>query len=251
MIKAIIIEDEQQARVALKHEINHYCPDLEIVAEADSVSSGITAIQNNPSNLIFLDIQLTDGVGFDILEAVQPLDAKVIFTTAYSEYALRAIKFSALDYLLKPIDGEELAAAVGKVRQEQSADYQRQINNLLQFHRQKDQHKRIALATSDGIHLYELRNIIRCSSEGNYTNIFFTNKRKLLVAKTLKELEELLSPFDFERIHKSHIINLDHLESYLNKDNGYVVLSDGTSISVSQRKKPQLLAVLNGFNKKY
>ena len=248
MLKAIIIDDEQQARVALKQELEFNCPQIEIIAEADSVKKGIATILEYRPDLIFLDIQLTDGIGFDILETIKNIDFKIIFTTAYSDYALKAIKFSALDYLLKPIDGQELKIAVEKLTKRTQENFNQQINNFLNNHQSSNQQKRIALTTAEGIHLYELQQIVRCTSEGNYTRIFFNNGKKLLVAKTLKDLEELLCQYNFERIHKSHIININHLVSYLNKDNGFVVMSDQSTIAVAQRKKSHLLSVLNALN---
>ncbi|MEL6925379.1 MAG: LytTR family DNA-binding domain-containing protein, partial [Bacteroidota bacterium] len=239
MLKAIIIDDEQQARIALQQELKFNCPQVKIVAEAHSVRSGIRSITEHKPDLVFLDIQLSDGIGFDILENVNDISFKVIFTTAYSDYALKAIKFSALDYLLKPIDGRELKIAVEKIAERPQENFNQQVRNFINNQQLSNPKKRIALSTSEGIHLYELQQIIRCASEGNYTNIYFTNGKRLLVAKTLKELEELLCQYNFSRIHKSHIINIDHLVSYLNKDNGYVVMSDKSTIAVAQRKKSQ------------
>jgi two-component system LytT family response regulator len=247
-MNAIIIDDETQARKALLQEINFNCPYVQILAEAYDVKSGIKAIIQYQPELVFLDVQLTDGLGFDILDALENTNFRVIFTTAYSEYALKAIKFSALDYLLKPINGEELKDAVEKLRNSKNDLYQLQLQNFFQNQERQNPNKRIALNTSEGIHIFELKDIVRCTSEGNYTNFFFTNGKKLLIAKTLKETEELLSPYQFERIHKSHIINLDHLVSYLNKDNGYVIMSDHSEITVSQRKKSNFLSTLNAFN---
>ena len=248
MMKTIIIDDENHARIALKQEIEFNCPQLQIVAEANNVKTGIEVIHTHQPDLVFLDIQLTDGLGFDILDQVKHLKFKVIFTTAYSEYALKAIKFSALDYLLKPIDGEELREAIQRLKQSTQESFDLQIQNFFKNQQLQNPHKRIAFNTAEGIHLYELQNIIRCTSEGNYTHFYFSNGKKLLIAKTLKEAEELLCSYNFERIHKSHIINLDHMVSYFNKDNGYVVMSDKSEITVSQRKKPKLLALLNSFN---
>ena len=248
MLKTIIIDDERQARIALRQEIEFNCPGIEIIAECDDVRSGVSTINSLKPELVFLDIQLTDGLGFDILEKVKDQRFKIIFTTAYSEYALKAIKFSALDYLLKPIDGEELKTAIQRLENKSQDSFNLQIQNFFQNQRLQNPNKRIALNTAEGIHLHELQNIVRCTSEGNYTQFFFTDGKKLLIAKTLKETEELLSNYNFERIHKSHIINLDHMKSYLNKDNGYVVMSDNSQITVSQRKKPNLLSILNSYN---
>ena len=248
MIRAIIIEDEQQARVALRQELALNCPQVQIMAEASDVKSGIAVVREHQPDLLFLDIQLTDGLGFKVLEATLELSYRVIFTTAFSDYALKAIKFSALDYLLKPIDGNELRMAVEKISLHTQQNYQMQLDNFLNHYKKENAQKRIALSTAEGIHLYELKNIIRCSSEGNYTRFYFADGKKLMIAKTLKELEELLCQYNFERIHKSHIINLDHLVSYINKDNGYVLLSDKSTISIAQRKKAKLLSILNAYN---
>ena len=246
MIKAILIDDETTARLALRQEIQQSCPEIEIIAEAATVEAAIHLLSQLQVQLVFLDVQLSDGSGFDILEKIERPEFKVIFTTAHSHYALRAIKFSALDYLLKPIAGPELRAAVRKVQVAPIDVFQQQLSNLL--HQRDRKPQRIALATADGIHLYELSTIIRCTADGNYTRIFFTNGQQTLVAKTLKGLEELLQGQQFERIHKSHIINIDHLRSYLTRDNGQVVLSDRSILQVAQRKKAALLQRLHAFN---
>ena len=145
------------------------------------------------------------------------------------------------------MDGEELKAAIQRLKASSQENFNLQVQTFLHNQQHQNPHKRIALHTSDGIHLFELQEIIRCSSEGNYSKFYFTSGKKLLIANTLKEVEELLCPYHFERIHKSHIINLDHMVRYLNKDNGYVVMSDQSEITVSQRKKSKLLGVLNSF----
>lgn len=246
-MRTVIIEDEEQAISALKAEIQYHCPEIEIVGIAQSVSEGVAKIRQLEPSLVFLDIQLSDGLGFDILDMVNEKQFSVIFTTAYSQYAITAIKFSALDYLLKPIDGGELKLAVQKALQTSGREQQQKIETFVQnqLHFSK---KKIALPTSDGISIFDLESIIRCSSEGNYTCLYFTSGKKMLFAKTLKEFEEMLGQSGFERVHHSHIINLDHLSSYTNKDGGYVILSDKSTVPVSQRKKAQLLAILNNFN---
>ncbi|UMY67054.1 MULTISPECIES: LytTR family DNA-binding domain-containing protein [unclassified Flavobacterium] len=250
-MRTIIIEDEQQAISALKADIAKHCPELSVIGTAGTVQDGIALMASAQPELVFLDIQLTDGLGFDILEACKGQKVQVIFTTAYSQYAIKAIRFSALDYLLKPIDATELKEAVARAQSQKSADLGMQIENFLRNQALPQQNRRIALHTSQGIHLYELQSIVRCNAEGNYTCVHFTNGKKLLVARPLKEFEELLPVASggtgFERIHHSHIINLDHLVSYINRDGGYVLLSDQTTLPVSSRKKAQLLTALEGF----
>lgn len=250
MINAIIIDDEPAARASLALEIKLHCPQIRVIAEAASVAEGIETVQNNPhAGLLFLDIQLTDGSGFDLLQNVNFEHLKVIFTTAYSEYALRAIKFAPLDYLLKPIDAQELQAAVEKATKSQQTELQQQIRLFMQQMAGNNASARIALSTADGIHLHYVKNIVRCASDGNYATVHFDDKSKLLVAKTLKDLELLLSPYSFERIHKSHLVNLDHLRRYHNRFSGEVEMSDGAILPVAQRKKSQLLELLGKVNR--
>ncbi len=246
-MKTILIEDEEQSISALLADLKKHCPEITVVGTAGSVSEGIELIQKVNPDLVFLDVQLSDGLGFDILEAYNNNDFKVIFTTAYSQYAIKAIKFSALDYLLKPINKDELKQAVQKALHTSKEDNQSKMESFIKNQNLLNPNKRIALQTSQGVFLHELQTIIRCHSEGNYTIIHFTNDKRLLIAKPLKEFEELLSIYGFERIHHSHIINLNHLGSYLNKDGGYVVLSDNTTLPVSSRKKAQLLKKLNNL----
>ena len=249
MVKAIIIEDEPQAISALKQELTFNCSEVVVVGISQSVKEAIEKIKQLKPDLIFLDIQLSDGLGFDILESFPAIDFKVIFTTAYSEYALQAIKFSALDYLLKPIDSSELKIAVTKAIKYNQEDLKDRIETFLLNQSRNNNLKKIALQTTEGIFIHEISTILKCSSNGNYTNIYFTNNKKMLITKTLKNLEELLLPFNFERIHHSHLININHLVSYINKDGGYVVMSDKTTLPVSQRKKAALIKHLEKFNK--
>lgn len=249
IMNAIIIDDEPAARASLALELELHCPQVRVVAEAGSVLEGIELLRKTPhAGLVFLDIQLTDGSGFDVLQNIDYQAIKIIFTTAYSEYALRAIKYSPLDYLLKPIDAEELKTAIEKARQSDSSDMGRQIRQFMVQMQTGANPPRIALSTADGIHLHYVRQIVRCASDGNYTTVHFEDKSKLLVAKTLKDLEELLAPYTFERIHKSHLINLDHLRRYFNRFSGEVEMSDGAVLPVSQRKKTQLLELLSKVN---
>ena len=250
MINAIIIDDEPAARASLGLEIKLHCPQINILAEASSVAEGVEVVQRHPkADLLFLDIQLTDGSGFDLLQQIDFESLKIIFTTAYSEYALRAIKFAPLDYLLKPIDAQELQAAVEKATRGQQTEMQQQIRLFIQQINGGNANARIALATADGIHLHYVKNIVRCASDGNYATVHFDDKSKLLVAKTLKDLELLLSSYAFERIHKSHLINLDHLKRYFNRFSGEVEMSDGAILPVAQRKKTQLLELLGKVNR--
>lgn len=246
-MRTIIIEDEAQAVSALKSELKFHCPEIELVGEAKSVKEGVEIIKLLQPELIFLDIQLSDGLGFEILSIYKDYDFKIIFTTAYSQYAIKAIKFSALDYLLKPIDSEELKMAVAKAKEHSKEHDLAKIENLISNFKLNSNRKKIALQTTEGISIYEVDTILRCSAESNYTCVYFTNGKKVLFSKTLKEFEELLEKSGFERIHHSHIINLNHLVNFINKDGGYVVMSDKSTLPVSQRKKTNLIHALNNL----
>jgi two-component system LytT family response regulator len=247
-MRTLIIEDELQAISALKAEITTHCTILEIVGEAKSIKEGIEQINKLKPDLIFLDIQLADGLGFEILSNSNEHNFKVIFTTAYSQYAIKAIKFSALDYLLKPIDAEELIDAVNRAVSSKKDENSLKFETFLSNFKSQPNRKKIALQTSEGIGIYEIDTIIKCSAESNYTCIYFSNGKKILFSKTLKDFEDLLSNSGFERIHHSHIVNLNHLLNFVNKDGGYVIMSDKSTLPVSQRKKTQLIQALNDMN---
>ena len=233
--------------------LSRYAPDMKIVGEADDVVSGISAISTLKPQVVFLDIQLTDGTGFDILEQLAQKYGKslfhIVFITAHEQYAIKAFRFSALDFLLKPVDPEELEKVVIKINTVlEKNDSYAHIDLLLENIRRKvDNFKRIALSTSDGIHLFEISDIIRCESEDNYTKFFIKNHKPVLISKTLKEYEDLLGEHGFERIHQSHLINLSYLKSYIRKDGGYVVMSDNSNLPISQRKKERLQELLKAL----
>lgn len=245
VMNAVIIEDEIQAVVALQSELEKAFKQINIVATAATVNEAVKVIEANQPELVFLDIQLKDGTGFDVLKQVNYNHLKIIFTTAYSEFALQAIKVSALDYLLKPIDTDELKIAVNKAIEQDNKQSQLKIENFIANQGLNPLQKKVTIATSKGIDLIEAKSIIRLQSEGNYSALYLTTGKKILVAKVLKDFEFTLTNLGFVRIHNSHIINLHHLENYNNKDGGFVVLTDKTTLPVSKRKKGAFLALLN------
>ncbi|RZJ73685.1 LytTR family DNA-binding domain-containing protein [Flavobacterium sp.] len=253
MITAILIEDDKHLREGLKALIERYTDDIAIIGEADSVKAGIEAVQELKPQVIFLDIHLGDGTGFDMLEKLAEksgkIKAHIVFITAHEQYAVKAFKFSALDFILKPVDFEELQTTISKikdaVRHNNSFEH---IDLLLENIRKKvDNFKRIALSTSDGIHLFEVSDIIRCEAKVNYTQFYIKNHKPVLIAKTLKEYDELLSEHGFERIHQSHLINLAYLKSYIKSDGGYVVMSDNSNIPIAQSKKDKLQELIKAL----
>jgi len=246
MITALLIDDDINLRNGMKTLLERYAPEIKIVGEADSVKSGLKAMDTLSPKVVFLDIQLGDGTGFDILEQLAAKNGKsvshIVFITAHEQYAIKAFRFSALDFLLKPVDPEELQKVIAKIKSvvEKNEGFEH-IDLLLENIRRKvDKFKRIALSTSDGIHLFEVSDIIRCESEDNYTKFYIKNRKPVLISKTLKEYEELLADHGFERIHQSHLINLAYLKSYIKKDGGYVVMADNSNLPISQRKKERL-----------
>lgn len=249
MITAILIDDDTNLRNGMKSLLSRYAPEINIIGEADSVESGTALLLQNPPQVLFLDIHLGDGSGFDLLEEVNKkgkLNSQIVFITAHEQYAIKAFRFSALDFLLKPVDPEELEKVMGKLKNViDKNDNVAHIDLLLENIRKKvDNFKRIALSNSDGIHLFEVSDIIRCESEDNYTKFYIKNNKPILISKTLKEYEELLTEHGFERIHQSHLINLAYLKSYIKKDGGYVIMADNSNLPISQRKKDRLQELL-------
>jgi two-component system LytT family response regulator len=253
MIKAILIDDDKNLRDGMKGLLERFAPAIKIVGEADSVATGIQVMDALQPQVVFLDIQLNDGTGFDILERVAykngTIKSNIVFITAHEQYAIKAFRFSALDFLLKPVDPDELQKVIQKIDTvlEKSNDYAH-IDLLLENIRKKvDNFKRIALSTSEGIHLFDISDIIRCESADNYTKFYIKGNKPLLISKTLKEYEELLTEHGFERIHQSHLINLNYLKSYIKKDGGYVIMADDSNLPISQRKKDRLQEILKSF----
>lgn len=248
MINSIIIDDEPKARETIGEMLLIYCKNINIIGQADSVESGIKAINTLNPDLVFLDIKLPDGSGFDILKHFYPPLFKVIFITAYDDYAIQAFKFSAVDYVLKPIDPDDLIAAVGKVEeaQIQKEDISMKLNALFSnYSSNRNEEKKIVLKTQKSIHVISVKDIVRCEADQSYTTFILTNGNKIMVSKTIKEFDEMLSLYGFYRIHQSHLINLSLVDYYEKGDGGLVIMKDKSSIPVSQRKKDDFLNILN------
>ncbi len=247
MIKALIIDDEQHCIDRLTRLLLSHSNQLEIIGTARSVEDGIKLILLTQPGLIFLDVQMKDKTGFDLLRALPEINFAVIFTTAFEKFALQAIKFSAIDYLLKPIDTDDLNAALLKLRNEISKKLMAEkIDTLLQntLHHNVAP-KKLIVPTINGFEFLEIADIVRCQSDINYTTIYLNNKQKLVVAKTLKEFEEMLSEHSFFRVHNSHLINLTYIKSYNKGKGGSVILNDGCEIEVSSRRKEDFLKSLS------
>lgn len=243
MIRTIVVDDEQRVAKAIANTIEELCTGFSVIGIAHSVKDAVELINKHKPDLVTLDINLPDGSGFDVLKKADEVDFKLIFITAYQEHALKAIKFGAIDYILKPIDEIELSEAFRKVKE----IHKRENNKLLldsfisSLADKPREQKKIVLKTSDDIHLVKVMQIIRCESEGSYTSFFLEDGKKLLVSKNLKEYEDLLSDFGFFRVHHSHLINLHAIERFHKADGGAVYMTDQSEIPVSVRKKEGLL----------
>ena len=248
MIRCVIVEDEEMARNVLKSLLAQYCKDVMVCAEADDVVSGKTIIEAYRPDLVFLDIEMPGGSGFKLLNSIGNINFETIFITAYEQFAIKAIRHDALDYLLKPVDPKELVAAVEKVKETKlKKSLERQYDNILK-NLNPDQLvvRKISLSTSDKIHLRDVDNIIRCESDNYYTIIYFKDGSNLMVTKTLKEIEQKLEEFGFVRTHKSHLVNLRSIMNFI-KDEMMVVMEDGVKVPVSKRKKESIMEVIKNL----
>lgn len=246
MIKAILVDDEAHCLDTLSILIKEYCPEVEIVEQCSSAKKALAAIENLQPNLVFLDIEMPVMNGFELLEQFKEIRFSVIFTTSYDQYAIKAIRFSALDYLLKPIDPRELQAAVAKVKQnDQQSMLPAQLQLLLQSIREPATSvSRIALPTLEGLQMVTIDTILYCMANSNYTTFVMNDKKKLVISRTLKEIEEMLEDHGFLRIHHSHLVNISAIEKYIRGEGGTVVMNDGTELDVSRSRKETLLKTL-------
>jgi two-component system LytT family response regulator len=245
MLTAVIIEDETRFLSAFKSVLQSACPEVNLLGDAGSVSSALDLIKKNNPDIIFLDIQLSDGSAFDLLKQLSKDNTKnlrIIFTTGSNEFAIQAFRFSAIDYLLKPIVKDELIEAVNKAKALIKIEgAQDQYKVLLENVSKTDSEKKICLSTSNEMRICEVSTIIRCESEHNYTTFYFTNEKPLMISKTIKDYEDMLGGHGFERVHQSHLVNLKHVKSFLKKEGGFLLLNNGTEIPIARRKKDQVL----------
>ncbi|MBR9922464.1 MAG: response regulator transcription factor [Bacteroidetes bacterium] len=241
---ALLIDDMPRALKVLQSDLENLFPEMEILGTAQSVVEGAKFLRQQQPDILFLDILLGDGTGFDLLEIFPDLQSKVIFVTASDEFAIRAFRFSAIDYILKPIDPEQLKQAVerAKAQLQQSSE---SLDLLKETIRKPDElPTRISLHTQEKIQVVEIESIIRCESDGNNTIFYLTTGQKIFVTKTLKQFEGLLQEHDFLRVHQSHLINVAQIKEFIRRDGGYLVMRNGDKIPVSVRKRAEVMKVL-------
>lgn len=245
MITATIVDDEAYSCESLATLLERYCPDVKLLDICYSAASALKSINEQKPQLLFLDIEMPHMNGFDMLEKLPEIDFELIFTTSYDHYAIKAIRFSALDYLLKPVDQDELRKAVQKAVNSSEHVSPQQIKVLLQ----KLNHptiavNKIAIPTMEGLQMIFVESIISCCADRNYTVIMLRNNQKIIASRTLKELEEMLEDYSFIRVHHSYVVNLNEIEKYVKGEGGYLLMSDGTTVDVSRSRKEILLKKL-------
>jgi len=245
MVTTLIIDDEEHCIDRISGLLKRCAPQFEFTAKAKTVEEAVNETRKHNPDLVFLDVQIGNQTGFDYLSQWSQPDFDVIFTTAYDQYAIEAFKFSALDYLLKPIDIDQFKAAINRYTNRLSRNYFDKKMEVL-FHNLKgtQETKKITIPTQEGYEFIGLREILRLQADGNYTHLFLKDGTKLTVAKTLKTFDDMLAGTDFFRIHHSHLINLYHLKKYHKGKGGYVVMADGAAVNVSTRKKEEFLKAL-------
>lgn len=249
MLRAIVIDDIEGIRNYNISTIKANCPNISVVGEADSVASGIQMIKQLTPDIVFLDVEMPDGTGFDLLQKLSPISFKVIFITGFEDFAIRAFRFSAIDYLLKPLDARDLVDAVKKAEESLSKEvFDMKLSNLFaNLDRPKDLQK-LVLKTSDKIYSVNLQDIVNCESDKNYTTFYFINAPKLVVSTNLKEYEAILSPYNFFRTHQSHLINMAYFDHFIKTEGGNtIVMKNKTTIPLSVRKKEEFLVLLDNF----
>ncbi len=245
-MNVIIIDDELESRKILEQILTEYCEDVKIVGIGANVEEGIKLIHKNQPDLVFLDVEMPDGTGFDLLKKFNEITFEVIFATGFDKYALNAIKFNCLDFILKPIDIDDVIQAVEKAKKKHSENqFKLRINNLLfNLNQNKNSKNKIVIPTQDGFEFLLVEQIIRLESEDGYTWIYLNNQTKLLTSKYLKEFENILEEYSFFRIHRTQIINMNHIKKYYKTEGGFVVMNDDSKAYISRRKKDDFLKLL-------
>ncbi len=244
MLTAIIIDDEQKGRIALKQKLQDYCKDVQLTGEAENGEEGMKLIEKNKPDIVFLDIEMPRMDGFEMLLRLPDKNFHLIFTTAYDQYAIKAIKYAAFDYLLKPIDIEELKSAISKISSLPHIHTEKKLATLDENLRGKNVFNKLAVHTLEGLLFFNISDIIHLEAQSNYTVIYFSNQHKITASRTLKDFEELLPPETFFRPHHSHLINLNYIKRYIKGDGGQIELQNGAYVDVSRRKKDEFLKAI-------
>jgi len=245
-VKVIIVEDEKRVRRSLLNVLQLHCPEISVVGEAEDVSSAMEVIKANKPDVVLLDVKMPDGTGFDLLNQLKPLNFKVIFITAFDQHAVQAFKFSAIDYLLKPVVPQELVEALKRAEGQLAAESSNTkldvfMNNLGELAYER---KKLVLNSQEKIYVVSIKDIVSCAADGNYTKFHLLENKEVMVSRSLKEFDDMLTPFGFFRSHHSHLINLSLIDR-VEKNDGRVIMKDGSSVLISARRNADLASALN------
>lgn len=249
MIKCVLVDDETNALEMMEWLLKTYCPQVETVALCNTAETGIEAIYRHKPDVVFLDIEMPRMNGFDMLEQIKNLSFEVVFCTAYDQFAIKAFKYAALNYLLKPVDPDDLKATIQRVEEKKAIPSREQFALLLQHINQppKLTPARIALTTGDGLIFVATGEIIYCKAESNYTNVILTGGRKIMVSRVLKELDETLGGADFYRVHSSFLININHVKKFIRGEGGYIVMDNDDNITISRSRRQEFMELFSKF----
>lgn len=249
MIRCVLVDDEKNALEMMEWLLKTYCPEVEIAAMCNSSEDGIAAINKHRPDIVFLDIEMPKMNGFDMLEQFDKLFFDVVFCTAYDQFAIKAFKYSALNYLLKPVDPDDLKATIRRIEEKKSSPSKEQFDLLLQTMKQanKTTPQRIALTSGDGLVFVPTSDIIYCEAESNYTNVVLTGGKKILVSKVLKDIDEVLSGPDFYRVHSSFLININRIKKLVRGEGGYIIMDNDATVSISRSKRQEFMELFEKF----
>lgn len=248
MIKAVIVDDEPGLRELNRTILERNFKEIEVIGECGSVQEAVPFIDENQPQLLILDIRLGDGTSFNILQKIKSYNYSVIFVTAYNEFAIKAIRFSALDYILKPIDEEEYCSAIKRaISSISNSKLKEQVDTFFNYYEKKTQSRKIVLKTSEAINIVDVSDITHCRSDSNYTTFHLNSGERIMISKVMKEYEEILSEYGFFRPHHSFLVNLNYINKLDKSDGGFLILKDGNEIPVSLRRKKKLIQILESL----
>ena len=243
MIKAVLIEDEVKGRNNLKNMLAQHCANVEVVGEGSSIETGLNLFSEDDiePDVAFLDISLPDGLVFNLLNQLRPVDFEIIFVTAYEKYAVKACEYSSIGYILKPIHPDALKEAVERIQMRKENQMEKRLDIFNNFYNNPNAFKKMSISALDGIYFINIQEIMRLEAEDNYTHIFMNNGKRITASKTIKYYEDLLRPFNFYRVHKRHVINLNYIRKFVKGDGGYLIMDDEIQIEVSRRRRPAFM----------
>lgn len=247
MIRAVIIDDEKPARDALAEMLSLFCQETELIGEADGLQSGIELVQTLKPDLIFLDVEMPDGTGLDLVKEIEDINSQIVFVTGHNDYAVQAFRLSAVDYLMKPILPDQLIEAVNKVRMtvHQQVQYTTMMDNMNLL---SNQERKVVLKDADSLYIIKIKQILRCQADGGYTHFFLHDKKQITTSVNLKEYEKMFGDYGFIRCHHSHLVNTQHIIRFDKADGGQAIMSDQSVVPVSFRKKEKLIRSLQSLS---